>query len=224
MIKEMTHRDIKSCRDLWSFDVNVYKGSNFIELDKALIGTRYIMATNCRITTTGYVSTANGYTCLQTNKYTQVEMVEDSVLVVVDHFGVSPNADQMYHLDDLPTGNLSYMDGGTNSNALNPERAGMPVVNYAHFPKGMSQTLHTHPSQRIGLILSGKGRIELDGHRFFPLDTGSVFYMERNTLHNFLCDQGEDVALFVFAPDSGTGPTDEVNPLKVRTYVGQQRS
>ena len=47
--------------------------------------------------------------------------------------------------------------------------------------------------------------------------------MPRNTLHNFCCQKGEHVELFVFAPDSGTGPTDEVNPLKIRTYVGQQR-
>lgn len=223
MMQELTHRDTKACRDIWSYDITTYKGSNFIELDNAL-GTRYIMSINCRIQTPGFVSTANGYTCIQTQKYTQVEMVADSVLCVVDFFGQSPNADQLFHLNDLPTGNLSYMDGGTNSNALSPDRAGMPVVNYAHFPKGMSQTLHTHPSQRVGLVLSGKGRIELDGNRYFPLETGSVWYMERNTLHNFLCDQGEDVTLFVFAPDSGTGPTDEVNPLKVRTYVGQQRS
>ena len=47
--------------------------------------------------------------------------------------------------------------------------------------------------------------------------------MDRNVLHNFMCNKGEDVTLFVFSPDSGTGPTDEINPLKVRTYVGQTR-
>jgi quercetin dioxygenase-like cupin family protein len=223
MMQELTHRDRKAIRDIWSYDVACYKGSNFVELDHA-IGTRYLMAINCRIMSHGFVSTASGYTCVQTNRSLQVEMQADSVLCVIEFFGASPNAEQMFHLDELPTGNLSYMDGGTNTNAINPDRKGMPVINYAHFPKGMSQTLHTHPSQRVGLILSGKGRIELDDNKFFPLKFGSVWVMERNTLHNFLCDQGEDVTLFVFAPDSGTGPTDEVNPLKVRTYVGQQRS
>jgi hypothetical protein len=42
-------------------------------------------------------------------------------------------------------------------------------------------------------------------------------------LHNFITED-EDVVLFVFAPDSGTGPTDDINPLKVRTYIGQQRN
>ena len=46
--------------------------------------------------------------------------------------------------------------------------------------------------------------------------------MRRNCLHNFICED-EDVVVFVWSPDSGTGPTDEVNPLKIRTYVGQQR-
>jgi quercetin dioxygenase-like cupin family protein len=127
-----------------------------------------------------------------------------------------------YVQDILDMGNLSYMDGGTNTTAVNPGRLGDPVINYVHFPAGMKQTLHTHPSHRVGMVLKGRGLIELDD-REFPLQQGDVFFMQRNVLHNFMCPYSEDVVLFVFAPDSGTGPTDEVNPLKIRTYVGQQR-
>jgi quercetin dioxygenase-like cupin family protein len=122
----------------------------------------------------------------------------------------------------LDMGNLSYMDGGTNTTAVNPGRLGDPVINYVHFPAGMKQTLHTHPSHRVGLVLKGRGLVELDDSEF-SLQQGSLFFMQRNVLHNFMCPYNEDVVLFVFAPDSGTGPTDEVNPLKIRTYVGQQR-
>jgi quercetin dioxygenase-like cupin family protein len=87
----------------------------------------------------------------------------------------------------------------------------------------MYQTLHTHPSHRVGMVLKGRGSIELDEGKVFDLNQGDVFFMQRNALHNFMCPFNEDVVLFVFAPDSGTGPTDEVNPLKIRTYVGQQR-
>lgn len=127
-----------------------------------------------------------------------------------------------YVQDVLDMGNLSYIDGGTNTTAVNPGRLGDPVINYVHFPAGMKQTLHTHPSHRVGIILKGQGLVELDD-REFPLNQGDVFFMQRNVLHNFTCPYDQDVVLFVFAPDSGTGPTDEVNPLKIRTYVGQQR-
>jgi quercetin dioxygenase-like cupin family protein len=120
-------------------------------------------------------------------------------------------------------GNLSYIDGGTNTTAVNPGRLGDPVINYVHFPAGMKQTLHTHPSHRIGMVLKGRGGVQLDHAQLFGLKQGDVFFMQRNELHNFMCPFDEDVVLFVFAPDSGTGPTDEVNPLKIRTYIGQQR-
>ena len=143
--------------------------------------------------------------------------------VVIEYKGIHLLENRYYVQNDLGIGNLSYMDGGTNTTAVNPSRLGDPVVNYVHFPNHMYQTLHTHPSHRVGLILRGSGHIELDNQEIFDIKTGDCFWMPRNTLHNFCCQKGEHVELFVFAPDSGTGPTDEVNPLKIRTYVGQQR-
>lgn len=142
--------------------------------------------------------------------------------VVIEYLGIRLLESRYYVQDTLDMGNLSYMDGGTNTTAVNPGRLGDPVINYVHFPAGMKQTLHTHPSHRIGMILKGRGLVELDDSEF-PLNSGDVFFMQRNVLHNFMCPYNEDVVLFVFAPDSGTGPTDEVNPLKIRTYIGQQR-
>jgi quercetin dioxygenase-like cupin family protein len=142
--------------------------------------------------------------------------------VVIEYMGLRLLESRYYVQDKLEMGNLSYMDGGTNTTAVNPGRLGDPVVNYVHFPAGMSQTLHTHPSHRVGMVLKGRGLIELDNGDF-QLEQGDVFFMQRNVLHNFMCPYDENVVLFVFAPDSGTGPTDEVNPLKIRTYVGQQR-
>jgi quercetin dioxygenase-like cupin family protein len=142
---------------------------------------------------------------------------------VIEYPGLHLLESRYYVQNQLEMGNLSYMDGGTNTTAVNPGRLGDPVINYVHFPAGMKQTLHTHPSHRVGMVLKGLGRVELDDGEF-PLQTGDVFFMKRNVLHNFTCPyENEDVVLFVFAPDSGTGPTDEVNPLKIRTYVGQQR-
>lgn len=147
---------------------------------------------------------------------------ENSSAVVIQYPGLKLLEDRFYVQKILDQGNLSYMDGGTNTTAINPGRLGDPVVNYVHFPAGMYQTLHTHPSHRVGMVLKGNGRVELDHEEYFLIKEGEAFFMRRNTLHNFICDD-EDVVLYVFAPDSGTGPTDEVNPLKIRTYVGQQR-
>ena len=148
--------------------------------------------------------------------------------VVIEYPGLRLLESRYYVQDHLGMGNLSYMDGGTNTTAINPGRLGDPVINYVHFPRGMEQTLHTHPSHRVGMVLSGHGLVETgiytDGlQEMVELNKGDVFFMQRNVLHNFMCPYDEDVVLFVFAPDSGTGPTDEVNPLKIRTYVGQQR-
>jgi len=141
---------------------------------------------------------------------------------VIEYPGLHCLESRYYVQDTLDQGNLSYMDGGTNTTAINPGRLGDPVINYVHFPPHMYQTLHTHPSHRVGMVLRGQGRVELDNNEFYAVREGEIFYMRRNELHNFITDDSA-VILFVFAPDSGTGPTDDINPLKVRTYVGQQR-
>jgi quercetin dioxygenase-like cupin family protein len=141
--------------------------------------------------------------------------------VIIECPGFSHLEDRIYIQNELDMGNLSYMDGGTNTTAINPGRLGDPVINYVHFPAGMFQTLHTHPSHRVGLVLKGNGVIHLDRGEQFEIKEGEAFLMRRNELHNFTCPEG-DVVLFVWAPDSGTGPTDETNPLKVRTYIGQE--
>jgi len=151
-----------------------------------------------------------------------VSCTRDASAFVIRYPGLRLAEQRFFGQSELEMGGLSYMDGGTNSTALHPNRCGEPVVNYVHFPPGMVQTLHTHPSHRIGLVLQGNGRIELDDKKFFAVEEGSAFFMRRNELHNFITDD-EPVILFVFAPDSGSGPSDEINALKVRTYIGQQR-
>ena len=224
MMNDLSHNSITNVTNIWQYQVHVWKGMNDNITMPEHEGTRYILSLDASI----HTDTINmgGLQCnaLQTNCKNPWAKLHKQKSTVVDirFSGLNLNEESMYVTDGLTTGNLSYMDGGTNSNAISPPRAGLPVVNYTHFPAKMSQTLHTHPSQRIGLVLNGHGEIELDNHKHFRLEKGSVFFMERNTLHNFITHD-EDVTLFVFAPDSGTGPTDEVNPLKVRTYVGQQR-
>lgn len=142
--------------------------------------------------------------------------------MVISFPGLRLLESRYYIQNELDIGNLTYIDGGTNTTAIGPSRLGDPVVNYVHFPANMYQTLHTHPSHRIGVIIKGKGKVELDNELYDVLE-GETFFMRRNELHNFVTEDSE-VILYVFAPDSGTGPTDEINPLKIRTYIGQQRA
>lgn len=142
--------------------------------------------------------------------------------MVISFPGLRLLESRYYVQNELDIGNLTYIDGGTNTTAIGPSRLGDPVVNYVHFPANMYQTLHTHPSHRIGVIIQGAGKVELD-NELYDVRAGETFFMRRNELHNFVTTDSE-VILYVFAPDSGTGPTDEINPLKIRTYIGQQRA
>ena len=186
----------------------------------ATVGTWYIVLQNASYYSDN-VKFENVNAAFAVNNHFTIKCGAGSA-AVIKYPGLHLLESRYYVQNNLDMGNLSYIDGGTNTTAINPGRLGDPVVNYVHFPAGMTQTLHTHPSHRVGMVLQGRGLVELDNGDF-PLKTGDVFFLQRNALHNFKCPYNEDVVLFVFAPDSGTGPTDEINPLKIRTYVGQQR-
>jgi len=118
-------------------------------------------------------------------------------------------------------GDLSYIDGCSNSVVVTAARNGDPCLNYLYFPRGIKQTMHTHPSLRIGLVLSGQGRADYlhNGQLVSTvLTAGDHFVLDRHVLHRFCTDQS-DMSLMVFHPDSEDGPRDENNPMKTRTYL-----
>lgn len=132
---------------------------------------------------------------------------EDQKIVMINNSGLQ--------------GDLSYIDGCSNSNLINPPRSGDPCVNYLYFPPGINQTFHTHPSYRIGYIFGGSGEAEIvnkNGVKTIPLESGKAFNLERHALHRF-CTKDEPMWLVVFHPDSEDGPMDEHNPMKTRTYL-----
>ena len=186
----------------------------------ATTGTWYIMLQNASYYSDN-IKFENVNAAFAVNNHFTIKTGTGSA-AVIKYPGLHLLESRYYVQNTLDMGNLSYIDGGTNTTAVNPSRLGDPVINYVHFPAGMTQTLHTHPSHRVGMVLKGQGLVELDSDNF-ELSQGDVFFLKRNIFHNFMCPYDQDVILLVFAPDSGTGPTDEVNPLKIRTYVGQQR-
>jgi quercetin dioxygenase-like cupin family protein len=178
-------------------------------------GTAYVMLRNASFESDGMKLTNKTAVLTATEPF--FVSTHDGFAAVVDYHGLRALETQVMLVDPRRRGNLSYMDGGTNTTAISPGRNGEPVINYVHFPPGMDQTPHVHPSHRIGFCLSGRGRTDLKEHTVH-LSEGDLFFMERMELHHFVTED-EDCVLFVFSPDSETGPTDEYNPLKSRTYI-----
>jgi quercetin dioxygenase-like cupin family protein len=114
-------------------------------------------------------------------------------------------------------GRLRYIDGATDSLLLAPVLKGDPCLNMLHLPAGINQTAHTHPTDRIGLIVSGLGTCRtLDAS--FDLLPGNVFVLAAGTIHSFHTNDS-DLRLVVYHPDSDFGPSHDDHPMLNRTLV-----
>lgn len=130
------------------------------------------------------------------------------------------------------TGRLKYIDGCTDSLLVPPVKLGDPCLNHLHFPKGIDQTMHTHPSVRIGLVVRGRGECVTpfgntdllpgmlfvihpdDGTMAKGLD-GNEYPTGSHCFRTF--DSTMDIC--AFHPDSDFGPTDQDHPMINRTIV-----
>ena len=124
------------------------------------------------------------------------------------------------------TGRLSYIDGCSDTILVPPPRRGDPVLNHLHFPRGVEQTQHTHPSIRLGIVARGEGVAFQLGERGFelPLTEGCVFLLHEHELHSFrTTESDEPMDVIAFHPDSDWGPTNGVHPMLNRTYMGTPR-
>lgn len=130
-------------------------------------------------------------------------------------------------------GRLKYIDGCTDSLLIAPVKKGLPCLNHLHFPKEITQTPHTHPSHRIGLVIRGAGECATPFGNL-PLKEGCIFIIkEYNGIdkaegldghiyeagtHKFnTTDSSMDV--IAFHPDSDFGPEDDFHPMINRTIV-----
>lgn len=115
-------------------------------------------------------------------------------------------------------GRLKYIDGCTDSLLVAPIKQGDPCLNLLYFPEGIDQTPHTHPSDRIGLILWGRGECVTDDG-VVALEPGKIFRIHAEGKHKFRTLSGSDMVVIAYHPDSDYGPTDEVHPMINRTIV-----
>lgn len=119
-------------------------------------------------------------------------------------------------------GRLRYMDGCTDSLLIAPVMLGDPCLNLLYFPPGVTQTPHTHPSVRIGIVASGRG-VCVTPQGEIPLVPGSAFVIHRDGLHSFNTRE-QPMRIIAYHPDSDFGPTHEDHPMLNRTIVNGKRA
>jgi hypothetical protein len=114
-------------------------------------------------------------------------------------------------------GRLAYIDGCSDSLLVHPPRLGDPCFNLLVFPENTRQTMHTHPSIRLGVVVKGQGRcVTPEGE--LPLTEGFVFCLEEMGKHCFFTDDSQ-MYIVAYHPDSDWGPTDENHPMLNRTLM-----
>jgi quercetin dioxygenase-like cupin family protein len=102
---------------------------------------------------------------------------------------------------------------------VSPPRLGDPVFNHLHFPAGIKQSQHTHPSIRLGVIARGRGHAWGEGWQE-ELSSGCVFMLEEHEMHSFRTDEsGNIMDVIAYHPDSQSGPSDQNHPMVNRTYI-----
>lgn len=122
-------------------------------------------------------------------------------------------------------GRLKYIDGCTDSLLIPPVLKGDPCFNLLVFPPGIDQTMHTHPSVRLGMVISGRGLcrdfdpIDAGKERRTELYPGQVFSIAAEGVHAFSTPYGEGMSVVAYHPDSDFGPTHEEHPMLNRTII-----
>lgn len=135
-------------------------------------------------------------------------------------FGVCLDGHRAFNLIGGPieaVGRLNYIDGCTDSLLISPIMLGDPCLNHLHFPPNIRQTMHTHPSNRVGCVIRGKGRCVTPTEEI-PLVPGKVFCIPKDGHHCFYTDS-DSMDVVAWHPDSDFGPKHEQHPMVNRTFV-----
>lgn len=117
-------------------------------------------------------------------------------------------------------GRLKYIDGAFDTLLHPPIKKGYPCLNALYMPNGIHQTMHTHPSTRVGFIFVGGATCQTP-QGSYRLNDGDIFYLRTDAWHKFRSDLEDSVLmkLVAYHPDSDFGPTDEEHPMLNRTMV-----
>lgn len=155
---------------------------------------------------------AGGFFCIPGEYLINV----DGILVIIRRFGYR-GVLIAGRIEGI--GRLSYIDGCSDTILVMPPRLGDPVLNYLHFPKGVNQTQHTHPTYRLGIIAKGCGTAYGPDWEI-NLSEGCAFQLDPHEVHSFrTTESGMAMDVIAFHPDSDWGPTDAIHPMLNRTYT-----
>lgn len=143
-------------------------------------------------------------------------------------------------------GRLKYIDGCSDSLLAGPPVIGDPCLNFLHFPENTSQTRHTHPSCRVGIVIRGKGvcvvssfddsnlnkEEEEEADSILEeeiseilLEPGTMFEIPAGLPHSFDTRfDGSCLDVIAWHPDSDTGPSHLDHPMINRTIVGGKKA
>ena len=109
-------------------------------------------------------------------------------------------------------GRNRYIDGCSASLLVMPPHKGDPCVNHLHVVAGTVQTEHHHPSDRIGMVVRGRGLAHHACGAPIDLYPGLAWVLPAGERHHF--ETGEEALdVLVFHPDSEWGPTDEAHQM-----------
>ncbi len=117
-------------------------------------------------------------------------------------------------------GRLRYIDGCSDSLIIPPVVMGDPCLNLLYLPPETRQTGHTHPSCRLGMIVSGSGRC-LTRQGTLTLSAGMTFEIAADAWHSFHTD-ADPLRVIAWHPDSDCGPTHSDHPMINRTMIDGQ--
>jgi len=148
------------------------------------------------------------------------ELHAEGVVVVIERLGYR-GLPQLGSIE--AEGRLAYIDGCSDTVLVAPARLGDPVLNFLHFPPGIEQSVHSHPSIRLGVVARGGGEAHGPGPKgepwHLPLTPGSVFLLSPHEMHAFRTTTGRSsMDVIAYHPDSDWGPTDGEHPMLNRTY------
>jgi len=132
---------------------------------------------------------------------------------------LAPGADFPFQIGGPiePRGRLRYIDGCTDSLIIPPWRRGEACLNLLHIPAGIEQTMHTHPSDRIGVVVSGGGQC-VTPEGIVGLRPGMIWRIPADGLHRFRTTD-DSLRIVAWHPDSDFGPTDDDHPMLNKSMV-----
>ena len=116
------------------------------------------------------------------------------------------------------TGRLQYIDGCSDTLLVPPVVKGDACLNLLCIPPGTDQTAHTHPSFRVGVVVSGRGVCRGSDGQSFSMTPATVFILGADCAHSFHTSL-ESMRVVAFHPDSNFGPSRDDHPMINRTLI-----